>query len=126
VISVIAPMLGLLGTVWGMMLAFFEFTLKANPQVSELAPGIYKALVTTLFGLCVAVPAIASYAFLRNRIDELVAEVALTAERTFADFKRARAAARQAQSMKSRPDRHGQPTAPAGIPPVALEREPGG
>ena len=54
VIGTIAPMLGLLGTVWGMILAFMEFEQKANPQVSELAPGIYKALVTTLQGLCVA------------------------------------------------------------------------
>ncbi len=51
VISALAPMLGLMGTVWGMILAFMEFEQKANPQVSELAPGIYRALVTTLQGL---------------------------------------------------------------------------
>ena len=58
VIGTLAPMLGLLGTVWGMINAFLEFESKANPQVSELAPGIYKALVTTLLGLGVAVPAL--------------------------------------------------------------------
>ena len=89
-ISTVAPMLGLMGTVWGMILAFMEFERKANPQVSELAPGIYKALVTTLFGLIVAIPAIALFGFFRNRIDELVAQTALTAEHVFADFKRAR------------------------------------
>jgi biopolymer transport protein ExbB len=99
VIGTIAPMLGLLGTVWGMIQAFLEFESKANPQVSELAPGIYKALVTTLLGLGVAVPALASFAIFRNRIDELVAESALTAEQVFADYKRALAARRQ----KSRP-----------------------
>ncbi len=88
-ISTVAPMLGLMGTVWGMILAFMEFERKANPQVSELAPGIYKALVTTLFGLIVAIPAIAAFGFFRNRIDELVAQTALTAEQVFADFKRA-------------------------------------
>ena len=87
-ISTVAPMLGLMGTVWGMILAFMEFERKANPQVSELAPGIYKALVTTLFGLIVAIPAIAAFGFFRNRIDELVAQSALTAEQVFADFKR--------------------------------------
>ncbi len=87
-ISTVAPMLGLMGTVWGMILAFMEFERKANPQVSELAPGIYKALVTTLFGLIVAIPAIAAFGFFRNRIDELVAQTALTAEQVFADFKR--------------------------------------
>ncbi|MFM9960473.1 MAG: MotA/TolQ/ExbB proton channel family protein [Planctomycetaceae bacterium] len=88
VIGTIAPMLGLLGTVWGMILAFMEFEQKANPQVSELAPGIYKALVTTLQGLCVAIPALAAFAHFRNRIDQLVADGALTAEAVFADYKR--------------------------------------
>ena len=88
VIGTIAPMLGLLGTVWGMILAFMEFEQKANPQVSELAPGIYKALVTTLQGLCVAIPALAAFAHFRNRIDQLVADGALTAEAVFSDYKR--------------------------------------
>lgn len=88
IISTVAPMLGLMGTVWGMILAFMEFERKANPQVSELAPGIYKALVTTLFGLIVAIPAISAFGYFRNRIDELVAQTALTAERVFADYKR--------------------------------------
>ncbi|NNJ26699.1 hypothetical protein LzC2_27900 [Planctomycetes bacterium LzC2] len=88
VIATVAPMLGLLGTVWGMMLAFNEFSTKANPQVSELAPGIFRALVTTLLGLGVAVPAVASFALLRNRIDELVAEAAGTAEHIFSTLRR--------------------------------------
>lgn len=94
-ISTVAPMLGLMGTVWGMILAFMEFERKANPQVSELAPGIYKALVTTLFGLIVAIPAIAAFGFFRNRIDELVAQTALTAEHVFADYKRSLALKRR-------------------------------
>jgi len=105
VISTIAPMLGLLGTVWGMIQAFLEFETKANPQVSELAPGIYRALVTTLLGLGVAVPAVASYAFFRNRIDELVAEAALLAERVFVDYKRS-------QLGRKRPARSQRPAGP--------------
>lgn len=89
VIGTIAPMLGLLGTVWGMIIAFQEFASKVNPPVSELAPGIYQALVTTLLGLGVAVPALAAFAIFRNRVDEFVAESVLTAEQAFADFKRA-------------------------------------
>ena len=103
IIGTIAPMLGLLGTVWGMMLAFMEFQLKANPQVAELAPGIYKALVTTLLGLAVAVPALASFAIFRNRIDELVAESSLLAEHVFLDFKRSLVARRKS----NRPQRDG-------------------
>ena len=89
VIATIAPMLGLMGTVWGMILAFLEFEQKANPQVSELAPGIYRALITTLLGLGVAVPSLCAFAFFRNRIDELTAEATLLAEHVFADYRRA-------------------------------------
>lgn len=88
VIGTIAPMLGLMGTVWGMIQAFLEFELKANPQVSELAPGIYRALITTLLGLGVAVPSLSAFAIFRNRIDELVAEATLLAEHVFADYRR--------------------------------------
>ncbi len=88
VIGTIVPMLGLMGTVWGMIQAFVEFEQKANPQVSELAPGIYRALVTTLLGLGVAVPSLSAFAIFRNRIDELAAEATLLAEHVFADYRR--------------------------------------
>ncbi len=106
VIGTIAPMLGLLGTVWGMILAFMEFSAKANPQVSELAPGIYHALVTTLQGLSVAIPAIAAYSFFRNRVDELVAQTSLMAEHVFSGYKRSivlKAAAREAGKKPPEP-----------------------
>lgn len=121
VIGTIAPMLGLLGTVWGMILAFVEFESKANPQVSELAPGIYKALVTTLLGLGVAVPALAAFAIFRNRIDELIAEASLLAEQVFADFKRgtSRAARRRESQRRQRSADAGVPSAIPSIDPDA-------
>lgn len=123
VIGTLAPMLGLLGTVWGMILAFMEFERKANPQVSELAPGIYKALVTTLMGLGVAVPALAFFAIFRNRIDELVAEASLMAERVFADFKRTAAARGRAAGPRHEGRRGGRSGSDEpGVPPVAIER----
>ncbi|MCA9069996.1 MAG: MotA/TolQ/ExbB proton channel family protein [Planctomycetaceae bacterium] len=88
VIGTLAPMLGLMGTVWGMIQAFHTFQLSTNPQVSELAPKISTALVTTLLGLMVAVPALGAFAMFRNRIDELVAESSLMAEHVFADYRR--------------------------------------
>ncbi|MEY3459010.1 MAG: Biopolymer transport protein ExbB, partial [Planctomycetota bacterium] len=88
VISTLAPMLGLMGTVWGMILAFMEFEQKANPQISELAPGIYKALVTTLQGLAVAIPSIGALAFFRRRIDDLAVETTLLAAHVFAEQRR--------------------------------------
>ena len=95
VISTLAPMLGLMGTVWGMIQAFLEFEQKANPQVSELAPGIYRALITTLLGLGVAVPSLAAFAIFRSRIEELAAETVLLAEHVFADHRRLIQAKRQ-------------------------------
>ena len=117
IISTVAPMLGLMGTVWGMIVAFMEFERKANPQVSELAPGIYKALVTTLFGLIVAIPAISAFGFFRNRIDELIAQTALTAEHVFADFKRA-------ILLRKREERRASHAAEA--PPAARKEQRGG
>lgn len=113
VIGTIAPMLGLLGTVWGMILAFMEFEVKANPQVSELAPGIYKALVTTLQGLCVAIPSLGAYAVLRNRTDELIAETTLLAEYVFSTFKRSTALKRQElRKVRQKSDARGLVDAP--------------
>ena len=97
VIGTVAPMLGLLGTVWGMILAFMEFKAKANPQVVDLAPDISVALITTLFGLLVAVPAVASFAFFRSRVDELVAEASLLADHVFGDYRRSLAIQRRTQ-----------------------------
>ncbi|HEX6984443.1 MAG TPA: MotA/TolQ/ExbB proton channel family protein [Planctomycetaceae bacterium] len=129
-IGTVAPMLGLLGTVWGMILAFLEFEQKANPQVSELAPGIYRALVTTLFGLMVAVPAVSAYALFRNRVDERIAEAALLAEQVFADFKLL-TAKRKRETGEAKPPASAAAAGgarrlapePAPIPPVAIQRE---
>jgi len=117
VIGTIAPMLGLLGTVWGMILAFQSFATEVNPQVSQLAPGIYKALVTTLLGLGVAVPALTAFALFRNRIDELVAEASLAAEQVFADFKRSQGGRKAESGRRPR-------TATARVAPVTATREP--
>ena len=100
IIGTLAPMLGLLGTVWGLMEAFQEFEALENPHISQLAPGIRKAMVTTLMGLMVAIPSLAAFAFFRNRIDELVAESSLMAEHVFVDFKRTLSRRRTASPAK--------------------------
>ncbi|WP_437186584.1 MotA/TolQ/ExbB proton channel family protein [Planctomicrobium sp. SH668] len=79
-IGALGPLLGLMGTVWGMIRAFAEFAEKANPSPADFAPAISEALVTTFFGLCVAVPALFAYTVFRNRIDEFSSEVALLCE----------------------------------------------
>jgi biopolymer transport protein ExbB len=98
VISTLAPMLGLMGTVWGMILAFMEFEMKANPQISELAPGVYKALITTLQGLGVAIPATGALAFFRSRVEELSTESTLLAAHVFSDYRRALQAKRRTRT----------------------------
>ena len=66
----VSPLLGLLGTVWGMIDAFSGIATEAGigrPEV--LADGIYKALMTTAAGLAVAIPAIVLHHFLRGKLD---------------------------------------------------------
>lgn len=96
-IGVIGPMLGLMGTVWGMIQAFAEFAEKVAPRTADFAPSISEALVTTLFGLIVAVPAQIAFAMFRNRIDSYIAEAAVTAETIIAPLKR-RLATRKAEA----------------------------
>jgi biopolymer transport protein ExbB len=92
VIANIAPMLGLLGTVTGMIMAFREVAMtQGMASAPQLAEGIYSALVTTVAGLMIAIPAIGAYAIFRNRIDRMVAEAAWNAQHVFAPLrKRAR------------------------------------
>lgn len=66
----IAPLLGLLGTVWGMIEAFSNIALEEGLGRPEmLASGIYKALTTTAAGLAVSIPAIVAYWYLKGRIE---------------------------------------------------------
>lgn len=64
-----APLLGLLGTVWGVMLAFFAMAESGSADIAELAPGISSALLTTVVGLLVAIPSTIAYNILQARID---------------------------------------------------------
>lgn len=73
VIAQAAPMLGLLGTVSGMILAFGSLSSSGGGDPSVFADDISMALVTTAGGLVVALPAIFSYFFMRDRLQTLVA-----------------------------------------------------
>ena len=77
-IAAVAPMLGLLGTVVGMVSAFetISTTEGGFARPDELAGSISIALITTVLGLIVAIPATAVFSFLRNRIDSLASSVA--------------------------------------------------
>ena len=91
VIGNIAPMLGLLGTVVGMIFAFRELAdSQGAPRAADLAEGIYLALVTTVEGLIVAIPSLAAFAIFRNRVDHFVAEVTYAVQHVTAPMKRLR------------------------------------
>ena len=84
----ISPMLGLLGTVWGMIRAFFKIVQAAGtPKPEDLAGDIGIALVTTLLGLAIAIPSLAVYAVMRNRIDSLSAETLVTSSELISTFR---------------------------------------
>ncbi len=86
-IGTISPMVGLLGTVQGMIESFNVIaTATGPPKPAELALGISTALFTTLVGLFVAIPAIAAYSILRNRIARLVLEVGIVSEQLMSRF----------------------------------------
>jgi biopolymer transport protein ExbB len=89
VIGNLAPMCGLLGTVTGMIFAFQQVAIsQGTAGAADLAAGIYSALVTTVAGLIVAIPALGAFAVLRNRIDQLIAEAAYVAQHVFSPVRR--------------------------------------
>ncbi len=67
VVSSTSPLLGLLGTVWGIMLAFLDIDRLGNASITTVAPGIAAALVTPATGLVVAVPALIAYNYFTNK-----------------------------------------------------------
>ena len=83
----IAPMLGLLGTVQGMVLSFQVIANSTtSPKPSELADGIATALFTTLEGLVVAIPAIIFYSLYKNRLARFLMECGFVAENLMKNF----------------------------------------
>jgi len=94
VISVVAPMLGLFGTVAGMMESFNVLAAtQGAAKPYELADSISKALVTTWLGLIVAIPSTVAFSFFRNKIDSLVSECGNRVERILTPLGRRRVAA---------------------------------
>lgn len=76
-IGAIAPMVGLLGTVFGMIEAFFQISSGAVPGVREmgLAEGVSKALIATAGGLAISIPALAFYSIFRGRAQKFISEL---------------------------------------------------
>ncbi|WP_164104261.1 MotA/TolQ/ExbB proton channel family protein [Candidatus Laterigemmans baculatus] len=101
VIGNIAPMVGLLGTVTGMIFAFQEVAgSQGAAGAGDLAEGIYQALVTTVGGLIVAIPSLGAFAIFRNRVDGLIAEAAYESQHALGPIKRRPATRRPAPPPK--------------------------
>lgn len=69
--AAVSPLLGLFGTVWGLVHAFMSISEKQSADIATVAPGIAEALITTLAGLIVAIPALVMYVFLNSRIKNI-------------------------------------------------------
>jgi biopolymer transport protein ExbB len=74
-VAVIAPLLGLLGTVIGMIKVFAQLQLEGAGNASALAGGISEALITTAAGLTVAIPALIFHRYFLRRVDEIVVDM---------------------------------------------------
>jgi biopolymer transport protein TolQ len=71
----VAPFFGLLGTVWGVMDAFLNIGLRGTGNLNVVAPGIAEALITTVAGLAVAIPAVIAYNWFVNQTKEIADEL---------------------------------------------------
>ena len=81
-ITSISPLLGLLGTVWGIMIAFVDIKNFGSSSIQVVAPGIAEALVTTIAGLVVAIPASMAY----NAFNTNIRQMALEMENLSSEF----------------------------------------
>ena len=75
IIGSVAPFLGLLGTVWGIMNSFYEIGNQGSASLPVVAPGIAEALITTIVGLGVAIPSVFFYNIFVHRAERIEDEM---------------------------------------------------
>jgi biopolymer transport protein ExbB len=75
-IAIVSPMVGLLGTVFGMIVSFGALNSEnMSPKPTIIANGVAMALITTAAGLVIAIPAMLAYAYFRGRVNGLISEL---------------------------------------------------
>lgn len=74
-IVTISPFFGLLGTVWGVMMAFVGMAQKGRPDIGAIAPGVSGALLTTVVGLVVAIPSVMGYNTIANDVRQATVQM---------------------------------------------------
>jgi len=110
----VSPMVGLFGTVVGMIELFNSIvTAGGQPQPAQLAHGISVALVTTFWGLLIAIPALAVHGVFRNRIEGLVSEAAVATEVILRKMKRNAGSMTRIELLKQKPTIEQLPSRPA-------------
>lgn len=85
----VAPLLGLLGTIWGVMETFSGMGKAGNASIAAVAPGISSALMTTFFALIVAIPSSVGYNILTNRVRTIAVQMDNFADEVMSDVQRA-------------------------------------
>ena len=122
-IAQVAPLLGLLGTVPGMLIAFGEISGSGTGNPALLAGGIGQALVTTAAGLIVAIPTLVGQSFLASKVDTILLEIDRRREELMANVVQAVAARKDRDDQ--RPAGEAAPTAAAGTAATAVRRTAG-
>lgn len=84
----VSPFLGLLGTVWGIMEAFLDIRARGSAHITVVAPGISDALITTVYGLLVAIPALIFYNIFRSRVNSFENELTKFISDVFAQLRK--------------------------------------
>jgi biopolymer transport protein TolQ len=84
----VSPFLGLLGTVWGIMEAFLDIRARGSAHITVVAPGISDALITTVYGLLVAIPALIFFNIFRARVNKYDSELDTFIKEVFAKLRK--------------------------------------
>lgn len=84
----VSPFLGLLGTVWGVMIAFLDIRTRGSAHITVVAPGISDALITTVYGLIVAIPALIFFNIFRTRVNNFEAGLSQFVHEVFATLRK--------------------------------------
>ncbi|MCL2017365.1 MAG: MotA/TolQ/ExbB proton channel family protein [Alphaproteobacteria bacterium] len=86
--SVVAPFIGLFGTIWGIMMAFSAIGTNQSTNIAVIAPGLAAALGTTALGLIVAIPAAIAYQYFSKKSDTLYDELDDARKEIICEFER--------------------------------------
>ena len=81
VTAAVGPLFGLLGTVWGLVHSFIDIGQKQSADIVTVAPGIAEALITTIAGLLVAIPAVMLFYYVSSKIKEIDFHLCLLSDR---------------------------------------------